>query len=80
LVSKITNNKEIRQWLADTNDLLEADVERLGSKINEALANIIKNTTIAFGKQTIKPNLQSFKNIIKTHNGKKPANKSLSLL
>jgi hypothetical protein len=51
--------------LSDTNDLLEADVEQLGSKINKALAkaNVIQNITNCLYQRTIKPNLQSFKKI-----------------
>jgi hypothetical protein len=37
-----------RQWFSDTNDLLEADVEQLGSKINLKLENLSKNITNCF--------------------------------
>jgi hypothetical protein len=49
--------------------------EQLGSKINKALVSMSKILQLLFGKQTIKPNLQSFKNIIKTQMEKKATNK-----
>jgi hypothetical protein len=50
--------------LSDTNDLLEADVEQLSSKINKALAIPNKILRVTIGNWTIISNLYYFKKII----------------